>query len=218
VKIIYLGHSAFEVVLASGPRIVFDPYTAGAFGGGLGVGPITGDYDVAIVSHDHEDHTSRDVLKRTKKIVSKAGRVVALGLVIESVLTFHDEAMGAKRGKNLISVVQAEGLRVAHFGDLGHAVRAKDTPALAGLDVIMIPVGGFFTIDAALAAKIAKDLKPKIVIPMHYKTAKNDFPITPVENFTKLMDNVENVGASEIELTKPTLPAKMTVIVLQPAN
>ncbi|MGD1047936.1 MAG: MBL fold metallo-hydrolase [Candidatus Krumholzibacteriaceae bacterium] len=217
-KITYLGHSAFQLILANGTRIVFDPYTAGAFGGGLGVGPITGDFDVAVVSHDHEDHTSRDVLKRSKHVVAKAGRVDVAGVAVESVATFHDEAKGAKRGKNLVSVVEAEGLRVAHFGDLGHAVGSKDHPMLVGLDVIMIPVGGFFTIDAGTAAKIAKDLQPKIVIPMHYKTEKNDFPITPVENFTKLMDNVENVGASEIEVTKGTLPVKMKVVVLQPAN
>ena len=217
-KIIYLGHSAFELSLATGMRIVFDPYTAGAFGGGLGYGPITGDFDVAVVSHEHEDHTSKDVLKRSKKIVTKAGRVEVAGVVIESAATFHDEAKGSKRGKNLVSVVEAEGLRVAHLGDLGHAVEGKEFATLAGLDVLMIPVGGFFTIDAGTAAKMAKDLQPKIVIPMHFKTPKVDFPITPVENFTKLMDNVENVGASEIEVTKGTLPAKMKVVVLQPAN
>ncbi|HEY5133241.1 MAG TPA: MBL fold metallo-hydrolase [Candidatus Krumholzibacteriaceae bacterium] len=217
-KIVYLGHSAFEIVLAGGMQIVFDPYTAGAFGGGLGYGPITGDFDIAVVSHEHEDHTSKDVLKRSKKIVAKTGRVVVPGAVIESVATYHDDENGAKRGKNLVSVLQADGLRVAHLGDLGHAMGAKDYPVLAGLDVLMIPVGGHFTIDADTAAKMAKGLHPKIVIPMHFKTPKVDFPITPVENFTKLMDNVENVGASEIEVTKGTLPAKMKVIVLQPAN
>lgn len=217
-KIIYLGHSAFEIVLAGGMRIAFDPYTAGAFGGGIGYGPITGDFDIAVVSHEHEDHTSKDVLKRSKKIVAKTGRVVVPGAVIESVATYHDDENGAKRGKNLVSVLQAEGLRVAHLGDLGHAMGAKDYPVLAGLDVLMIPVGGHFTIDADMAAKMAKGLHPKIVIPMHFKTSKVDFPITPVENFTKLMDNAESVGASEIDVTKGTLPAKMKVIVLQPAN
>jgi L-ascorbate metabolism protein UlaG (beta-lactamase superfamily) len=214
-KIIYLGHSAFELTLANGTRIVFDPYTAG---GGLGYGPITGDFDVAVVSHDHQDHTSRDVLKHSKKIVNKAGRVEVAGVVIESIATFHDEAKGAKRGKNLVSVVEAEGLRVAHLGDLGHVVGAKDVPALAGLDVMMIPVGGYFTIDAGTAAKMAKEFQPKIVIPMHFRAPKVDFPITPVENFTKLMDNVLSTGASEIEVTKAALPAKMKVVVLQPAN
>ena len=213
----YLGHAAFELTLESGKRIVFDPYTAGAFGT-LDFEPIKGEYDAAVVSHDHEDHSSKDVLKRSKKIVNKVGRVETGGVAIESVATFHDDAKGAKRGKNLVSVVEAEGLRVAHLGDLGHAIAAKDFPLLKAVDVMMIPVGGHFTIDASTAAEVARALQPKIVIPMHYQTPKVDFPITPVENFTKLMDNVESAGASEIEVTKETLPLKMKVVVLEAAN
>jgi L-ascorbate metabolism protein UlaG (beta-lactamase superfamily) len=217
-NIIYFGHSAFGLTLENGTRIVLDPYTAGSFGGGLAYGAIRGDFDAAVMSHDHEDHTSRDVLKRSKKIVKTAGGVEVGGAEIETFPAFHDEAEGAKRGKNLILVVSADGLRLAHLGDLGHVVGTKDIPALAGLDVLMIPVGGHFTIDAATAARIVKDLAPKIVLPMHYKTSKVDFPITPVENFTKLMDNVERPRSSEIEVAKETLPAKTTVVVLEPAN
>jgi L-ascorbate metabolism protein UlaG (beta-lactamase superfamily) len=217
-NIVYFGHSAFGITLENGTRIVLDPYTAGGVGGGLGYGPIRGDFDVAIMSHDHEDHTSRDVLKRSKRIVKTDGGVDVGGAEIESIPVFHDEAKGAKRGKNLISIISAEGLRVAHLGDLGHEVTAKDIPLLAGLDVLMIPVGGYFTIDAATAAKIAKDLAPRIVLPMHYKTEKVDFPITPVENFTNLMDNVERPRSSEIVVSNVLLPAKTTVVVLEPAN
>jgi len=216
-RIKYLGHSAFELSLESGKRIVFDPYTAGAFGT-LRCSAITGDFDLAVVSHDHEDHTCRGVLARSRHVVNEAGSVTAEGVKIESIATFHDERKGAERGKNLVSIVEAEGLRVAHLGDLGHMVAAKDSPALAGLDVMMIPVGGYFTIDAATAAKIANDLAPKIVIPMHYRTPKVDFPITPVESFTKLMSAVETPGTSEITVTKEALPARTKVVVLVPAN
>ena len=216
-KIKYLGHSAFELAVEGGTSIVFDPYTAGAFGT-LDYGPIDGQYDVAVVSHDHDDHTCRSIVSRAKKVVNKAGSAECGGVRFESVACFHDETKGSQRGKNLISVVEAEGLRVAHLGDLGHPISTKDCPVLAGVDILMIPVGGHFTIDASAAAKIAKELQPKIVIPMHYKTPKVDFPITPVENFTRLMDNVESTGTSEIEVTKETLPAKMKTIVLEPAN
>ncbi|MDD4857189.1 MAG: MBL fold metallo-hydrolase [Candidatus Krumholzibacteria bacterium] len=216
-KIKYLGHAAFELDLDSGRRIVFDPYTTGAFDA-IDYAPIEGKFDAAVVSHDHDDHCCRDVLSRAKRIINKAGRVDIGGASIESAATFHDEAKGAKRGKNLVSVVEAEGLRVAHLGDLGHSVTAKDVPILKGVDVMMIPVGGYFTIDAAAAAKIVKELGPKIVIPMHYLTMKVTLPISPVENFTKLMDNVERAGASEIAVTKETLPATTKVIVLEAAN
>ncbi len=216
-KIKYLGHAAFELALENGKKLVFDPYKAGAFGT-LTYGTIEGYFDIAVVSHDHDDHADAAVLLRAKKVVGKAGRVTIDGIVIESVATFHDDRKGGARGKNLISIVEADGLRVAHMGDLGHPVSAKDYPMLAGLDVLMIPVGGFFTIDAATAAKVVKDLSPKITIPMHYKTPKADFPITPVEDFTQLMDNVEKAGSSEIDVTKATLPAKPKVIVLKHAN
>jgi L-ascorbate metabolism protein UlaG (beta-lactamase superfamily) len=213
----YLGHAAFELALDSGARIVLDPYTSGAFGT-LDYAPIDGEFNAAVVSHDHEDHCCRGVLSRAGKIVNKAGRVEVEGATIESVACFHDDAKGSQRGKNLVSVIVAEGLRVAHLGDLGHPIAAKDFPMLKGADVLMIPVGGHFTIDAGAAAKIVKELEPKIVIPMHYKTPKVDFPITSVENFTKLMDNVEKPGTSELVVTKETLPAKTKVVVLEAAN
>jgi L-ascorbate metabolism protein UlaG (beta-lactamase superfamily) len=216
-KIKYFGHAAFELALENGKKLVFDPYKAGAFGT-LTYGAIEGTFDIAIVSHDHDDHSDAAILSRARKAVWKAGKVTLDGIPIESVSTFHDDRKGGARGKNLISIVEAEGLRVAHMGDLGHSVSAKDYPMLAGLDVLMIPVGGHFTIDAATAAGIVKELSPMIAIPMHYKTPKADFPIAPVEDFTKLMDNVETPGSSEIDVTKATLPAKPKVVVLTYAN
>ncbi|MFA4949022.1 MAG: MBL fold metallo-hydrolase [Candidatus Krumholzibacteriia bacterium] len=216
-KIKYLGHAAFELELANGVRLVIDPYTAGAFGT-LKYAPIEGNFDVAIVSHNHEDHVSRDVLSHSMKIINTSGKVTLGDVTIESLMTYHDESKGSSRGKNLISIVEAEGLRVAHLGDLGHPIAPKDFPMLKWMDILMIPVGGHFTIDAAAAAELARNFEPKLVIPMHYLTPKVDFPITPVENFTKLMDTVEVAGKSEIEVTKATLPAKMKVVVLEPAN
>jgi L-ascorbate metabolism protein UlaG (beta-lactamase superfamily) len=216
-KIKYLGHSAFELVLVGGERFVIDPYTAGAFGT-LKYAPIEGDFDVAIVSHNHEDHVSRDVLSHSMKIINKSGKVTVGDVTIESLMTYHDAAKGSSRGKNLVSIVEAEGIRVAHLGDLGHAIEPKNFPMLKWMDVLMIPVGGHFTIDAETAAKLARDFEPKIVIPMHYLTTKVDFPITPVVNFTKLMDTVRIVDGSEFEVTMDTLPDKMTVVVLEAAN
>jgi len=217
-KITYLGHAAFELALAGGVKIVFDPYTAGAFGGALGYDPIAGEYEAAVVSHDHEDHCCRGVLSHAKRIINRSGKVTVGEVTIESLMTYHDETKGSARGKNLVSIVSAEGLRVAHLGDLGHTIAAKDFPMLTWVDVMMIPVGGHFTIDAGAAAKLVKAFEPRIVIPMHYLTPKIDFPITPVENFTRLMDNVERAGSSEIEVTKETLPAKTKVVVLEPAH
>lgn len=216
-KLTYLGHAAFELATAGGARIVFDPYTAGAYET-LACDTIRGDFDLAITSHDHADHTCADVLARSKHVVKKAGKAVFGDIAVESFPTFHDDAKGAKRGANLVSIVEVEGFRVAHLGDLGHPITAKELPALVGVDVMMIPVGGYYTIDAAQAAVIVEEFAPRIVVPMHYKTAKVDFPIAPVESFTKLVKTAEKPSASEIALAKDTLPAKTTVVVLDPAN
>ncbi len=216
-RIVYIGHSAFSVTTSTGATIVFDPYTAGAYPK-FNFKPITGSFDVAIVSHDHGDHRSPDVLSRSKHVVDTAGTAAFDGVKVTSLASFHDDSKGSQRGKNLISIVEADGLRIAHLGDLGTGVTKKDYPALAGIDVMMIPVGGHFTIDAKTAAAVVREFGPKIVIPMHYKTPKLDFPITPVDEFTKLMTNVEKTGKSELEITKKTLPTATRVVVLEAAN
>jgi L-ascorbate metabolism protein UlaG (beta-lactamase superfamily) len=217
-KITFLGHAAFEVALDDGKRVVFDPYESGSFNGALAYGPIEGAYDLAVVSHDHADHCCESVTSKARKVIDGAGEFDFEGIKITTYPTFHDESRGSERGENLISVIEAEGLKLAHLGDLGHPLSDEETAALTGVDVLLIPVGGYFTIDADVASKIVTAVGPKMVIPMHFKTAKVDFPITGVDDFISRMDNVETVGGSEIVLSKEDLPGTQKVVVLDPAN
>jgi L-ascorbate metabolism protein UlaG (beta-lactamase superfamily) len=216
-RITYLGHAAFAVTLEDGRSIVFDPYESGAYDGALGYGPITGTFDIAVVSHDHADHCCDEVTSKAMRVVKSAGEHEIEGITITSIPTYHDESKGNERGANLISVVEAEGMRVAHLGDLGHPISADDTRALGSVDVVLVPVGGHFTIDAETAAAVVEAIGPKIVIPMHFKTPKIGFPIQPVEKFAGLFKNVEHAHGSEVDITKDTLPAERTVVVLDPA-
>ena len=213
----YLGHSAFELRLDDQRKIVFDPYEAGSYDGAVGFDQITGKYDIAVVSHDHPDHASARVTASAENVVDKAGERDLGGVRIGSYSTFHDETSGSERGKNLVSIVEAEGLRIAHLGDLGHIVDVGELPELEGVDVILIPVGGHFTIDAGTAALIVERFRPKITIPMHFKTEKLGFPIATVDDFTALMDNVEVAGGSELEISHDTLSGASKVVVLDPA-
>ncbi|UCF04780.1 MAG: MBL fold metallo-hydrolase [bacterium] len=217
-KITFLGHAAFEVALDDGKRIVFDPYESGSFNGALAYGPIEGDYDLAVVSHDHADHCCESVTSKARRVVDGAGEFDFEGIKITTYPTFHDESGGSERGKNLISVIEAEGLTIAHLGDLGHPLSVKEMGALKGIDILLIPVGGYFTIDAEVASKIVTAVGPKMVIPMHFKTAKVDFPIATVDDFISRMDNVETAGGSEIVLSKEILPEMQKVVVLDPAK
>ena len=216
-KLRFLGHAAFEITLEDGKRIVFDPYESGSFDGALAYGPIEGEYDLAIVSHDHADHCSARVTSRARRVVDGAGEFDFEGIRITTVPTFHDESKGSERGKNLISVIEAEDMRIAHLGDLGHPLSEEEAGAIEGVDVLLVPVGGYFTIDAAAAARIIERVRPRIAVPMHFKTPKVDFPIEPVDRFIDMMDNVEHTGGSEVILAKETMPESSTVVVLDPA-
>ena len=216
-KLRYLGHAAFELELADGRKVVFDPYESGAYDGALGYGPIEGPHDIAVVSHDHPDHRFEGVTSKAGSIWDAAGETEIGGVKITSIPTFHDETEGSERGTNLISIIEADGIRVAHLGDLGHPVTKADAPALEGVDVMIVPVGGYFTIDAAAAKAIVDEFAPKIVVPMHYKTGKCGFPIAPVEDFTMLMGEFTEAGGSELDLSADALPAGTKVMVLDPA-
>ena len=216
-KLRYLGHSAFELELTDGRKIVFDPYEAGSYDGALAFGPISGPHDIAVVSHDHPDHRFEGVVSQAAAVWDRAGVTEISGIRITSIPTFHDENEGSERGTNLVTIVEADGVRVAHLGDLGHAITKAEAPALEGVDVMIIPVGGYFTIDAAVAKAVVEEFSPKIVVPMHYKSGKCGFPIAPVEDFTMLMGEFNEAGSSELDLTAGSLPDGLNVIVLDPA-
>ncbi len=122
---------------------------------------------------------------------------------------------GKERGKNLIFVIEADGLRLAHMGDPGHILTKDIAEKLGSIDVILLPVGGFYTIDADEAGKVMREINPKITIPMHFKTPKCDFPIAGVEAFTSEKKSVKMVNAYEIEVTKESLPKEPEIVVMQ---
>lgn len=216
-KLRYLGHAAFELVSEGGVKVIFDPYEPGAYDGALQYGPISGRYNIAVVSHDHADHRDPGVTARAANVVDGPGTFDFEGIRVVSRPTFHDESGGSERGKNLVSVVELDGMRVAHLGDLGHQLETDELEALGSVDVLLIPVGGHFTIDAVSAAGLIGDIGPGIAIPMHFKTEKVAFPIASVDEFTDLMENVEVTGGSELTVTKKDVPEATKVVVLEPA-
>jgi L-ascorbate metabolism protein UlaG (beta-lactamase superfamily) len=211
-KIKYLAHAAFLITSESGVKIVNDPYTAG---GGIKHGDIKETADVVTVSHEHGDHNNAGAIKGDPQVLREGGSVK--GLKFRAVTTAHDEKGGSQRGRNTIFCFTVDGVNVCHCGDLGHTLTEAQVKAIGKVDVLMIPVGGFFTIDAKNATKVGEQLGPKVIIPMHYKTEKLDFPIAGADEFTKGKANVTSVNGSEIELTAETLPAETQIMVLKPS-
>ncbi len=214
-KLKYYGHAAFKLTTDKGVKIIFDPYQSGAFGGALSYGRIVDDADIVLTSHDHDDHNYTKDIKGAFTHINKAGAHEVKGVRVKGIQTHHDGSKGKERGNNLIFVVEADGLTIAHAGDLGHALDKDTLKEIGKVDVLMLPVGGFFTIDAQQATGVMNDLKPAITIPMHFKTDRVDFPITKVDEFTKGKKNVRLAKANEIEIKKEALPKSAEVVVME---
>jgi L-ascorbate metabolism protein UlaG (beta-lactamase superfamily) len=216
-KIKWYGHSAFQITTEKGIRIIIDPYESGSFGGALSYGKIEDQADIVLTSHDHADHNYTKDIKGKYNHISKAGDHEIKDIKIKAIPCFHDSLGGKKGGSNLIFVITADGLNLVHMGDIGHSLDPELLKKIGKVDILLLPVGGFFTVDAAMAQKIMNDIKPGVTVPMHYKTEKCNFPITPVENFTKNQANVRVLKESSVVIKKETLPQEPEIIILQHA-
>ena len=213
-KIKWYGHAAFLITSEKGVKIITDPYTSGAYDGKLAYGKIKDQADLALVSHDHADHNDSASLPGSPQIVKGSGSKTVKGIPLKGVSVFHDPSKGSERGANTIFTFNVDGIQVCHLGDLGHALGEKELKEIGPVDILLIPVGGFFTIDPKEATQVAEQIKPKVLIPMHFKTEKCGFPIAPVEDFLKGKEKVRRPGASEATFAKATLPQEMEIVLL----
>lgn len=214
-KIKFLGHASFLIISDKGVKIITDPYKEGCFGGGIKYGAITEEADIVTISHEHDDHNETDI-KGKPTFIRGVGKHDAKGITITGVDVYHDKNSGKERGTNTIYNMLIDEMYVIHLGDLGHTLSKSNADKIGNVDVLLIPVGGYFTIDAKDAENIINTLKPKVVIPMHFKTDKCGFPIAPVEDFIKNKE-IKKVDG-EIEIKKETLPVKTTIYVLAPTK
>ncbi len=216
-KIKFLGHAAFLITTDEGTKIVTDPYEPGGFGGAIRYGPLTEPADVVVVSHDHGDHNFVKMVPGNPAVVKGAKSQLVRGVNFRALLTWHDSAGGRQRGQNVVWVIEADGLRICHLGDLGHLLDADQVASLGEVDVLLIPVGGTFTVDARGATEVVNQIRPRIAIPMHYQTPKLGLDLAGVEQFVSGKPRVRPPAGSELEVTKDTLPEATEVVVLEPA-
>jgi len=216
-KIKWYGHAAFLITSDQGVKIITDPYESGAYGGQLAYGQIKDPPDIALTSHDHADHNDTKNLPGSPQIVKSSGSKTVKGISFKGISTYHDSSKGSERGTNTIFTFSVDGIRVCHLGDLGHILSEKELAEIGPVDILLIPVGGYFTIDSQEATRVAEQLKAKVLIPMHFKTEKCGFPIAPVEDFLKGKPNSRRPGTSEVTFDKTTLPHQMEIVVLEHA-
>jgi L-ascorbate metabolism protein UlaG (beta-lactamase superfamily) len=216
-KVKWYGHAAFLITSDQGVKVITDPYEPGGFGGAIGYGQIPDEADIVLVSHDHADHNDVRSLRGKPRVVKGAGIHRVSGLEIKGIATYHDESKGSERGPNTIFCLQVDGLRLCHLGDLGYVLNEQEAKQIGAVDLLLIPVGGVYTIDPAQAGQVAQRLNPRITIPMHYKTLHCGFPLARVEDFTAGKPGVKVLKGSDLEVREENLPKNPEIIVLQPA-
>lgn len=210
-KVRWLGHASFLITSENGTRIITDPYVAGS---GIKYGEIKEAADVVTVSHDHFDHNNVASVGGNPQVVKEPAE--AKGIKFEGVATHHDASGGNERGNNTIFCMDIDGVKVCHLGDLGHPLSDQQVADIGKIDVLLIPVGGFFTIDAKVASEVCERLSPRVIIPMHFKNEKLDFPISGVDDFLEGKGSVRKLDASEAEFKAGALPAETEIVVLKP--
>ena len=214
-KIKWYGHASFLITSDEGVKLITDPYESGAYGGQLAYGKIQDHADIVLTSHDHADHNDVKSLPGSPEVVKGSGSKTLKGISIKGIPTYHDPSKGSERGANTIFNIVVDSIRVCHLGDLGHVLSDQEVAEIGPVDLLMIPVGGYYTIGPKEATRVAEQIKPKVLIPMHFKTPKCGFPIAPVDDFLKGKSNVKRLKASETACSKGALPKHMEIILLE---
>jgi len=213
----YLGHASFLLTTDAGTRIVTDPFDPKSYGDSLRYRAFGEPADIVTVSHDHGDHNAVNVVSGSPIVIKGNGKFMANEVEFAGVATYHDSAHGAERGGNTVFIISVDGLAIAHLGDLGHILTADQAAEIGRVDVALVPVGGYYTIDAAQAWEVVAQIDARVVIPMHYRNEECDFPIAGVDEFIKGRPNVMREGVSSFEISTKNLPEERWVVVLEPS-
>lgn len=214
--IYWLGQACFKLK-GKNASVVIDPFDPDFTGLKL---PKDLTADVALLSHNHNDHNNSKALAQipageSPMVFSEPGEYEVAGVVITGIVSFHDDSAGSERGLNTIFHMLFEGLNIVHLGDLGQSRLTEEQVAQIGeTDILLIPVGGVYTIDAKAASDIVSQLEPKIIIPMHYKVEGLKFELSGVEGFLKEMGAENIVAVPKLSVTKDKLPEEPMVVVL----
>ena len=187
-KLTWLGHSCF-VLEQGGYRIVLDPYFVETYP------ELHVSAHEVLCSHGHRDHSFTEAVTFLHDGATNP-------FTVETVDTFHDEKQGTLRGENKMHVIRANGLTVVHAGDLGHELNEAQLAAVKGCDALLIPVGGYYTIDAPAAKRIADAIQPRVIVPMHYRFGSRGYDVIgTLDEFTRLYDAVQYLDSDTFELT-----------------
>lgn len=207
-EITWLGHGCFRLK-GKDSVVLMDPCPKST-GFTIGRQQAT----IVTISHYHPEHAYLDVVSAGKQL-DAPGEYEIGGVMITGIRTWHDDQKGAQRGPNIAFVVEIDEVRVCHLGDLGHVPTQEQTEALSDIDVLLVPVGGHTTIDAATASEVISLLEPRLVVPMHYATDGATAKLDGLERFIKQMGVSAPSPQPKLTVTKTSLPPDTQVVVLE---
>ncbi len=210
-KIKWLGHSCFLLTSSCGTRILTDPFSPDTL---YKLPPL--DVDAVTVSHAHHDHNYTETVADNSIIINSDSVLTVKDVSINCVKCFHDECSGALRGENRMFIFEIDGIRVLHCGDIGEKLDSKTVDSLGKIDVMLVPIGSIYTIDANGAVDLMNMVKPKIVIPMHYNNPMLSFKLDGIETFIDTAKNnwkINKISSDELVLTESEL-CESTVIIM----
>ncbi len=210
-KIQYLGHSCFKLTESTGTTVVTDPYRK--VGYEMAAGQTA---DAVTVSHAHFDHDNVSAVGGNPKIICEEGFYQLPGVELQGIKSYHDMQKGRLRGENVIFKIRMDGLDICHMGDLGEECSAELLEMLLPVNILLVPVGGTYTIDAQQAKEYVDRLIPDIVIPMHYRTKDSTIDIDNAQSFLELFDkdDVEICRRDELEFSRDDLTKERTKVIL----
>lgn len=207
-EITWLGHACFRIK-GRQSTVVTDPFSPKL---GYSLGKLKA--DIVTVSHQHEGHSYVQGIDGNPRPVLGPGEYEIGGVLILGVSTFHDEVLGEKRGKNTVYVMEVDEIAVCHLGDLGHVLTTEQVEELGDVDMLLLPVGGVSTINAPTAAEVVRQLEPKVVVPMHYKTAALKWELEPADRFLKEIGAKQVDSQPKLSFTRTSLPESTQVFLL----
>ena len=204
-KLKWYGHSCFGLTFANGTTLITDP-----FDDTTGYPLCTAKADAVLSSHDHFDHNHIASVSGNPVMINTPGAHEIGGVKIIGTASFHDPEEGKLRGRNVIFTAEADGLKIAHLGDLGHMPDEEQLAAISGADILLLPIGGTFTITTQQAVELIAQARPRTAVAMHFHNAYCQFPITDEKEFVSLTGAAE--APNEIEITPETvLPAAIVM-------
>jgi L-ascorbate metabolism protein UlaG (beta-lactamase superfamily) len=209
VDVTWLGHGCFRLRGRSA-AVVTDPYPPS-----LGPRLPKLEADLVTISHKHENHSYSKAVAKDPYVVDGPGEYEVAGITVLGLPTFHDASQGEVHGRNTVCVIELDDVRVCHLGDLGHALAADMLEALGNVDVLLVPVGGGNTLDAAGAAEVVRQVEPRVVVPMHYALPAVKTQLAPVERFLKEMGVTEAEPQTRLSVQASSAESETRVVVLE---